>query len=178
MKRRRAAIDLLDLVVYLAMFLIIIAFLYPTFSRAKKNTQRANCQLNQKQIAFALLQYAADNDGDLPRHNWVAMAKPYVKDSAVFRCPSKGAPIGGSDYFFNDHLFKKQLENIKSPQTLILMGDGNDDKPLSKFPSAWLKDENSPAWRHIEGANYCFADGHIKWLTPDRVLSDFRVVNP
>ncbi len=175
MKRRRAG-TLGDHAVTMAVWLIMFAFLFPVFSRARDNSRRANCLSNQKQIVMALWQYTADYNGDdLPSRDWVALIKPYVKENAIFRCPSKNGGQGKSDYFFNSRFLKRELQAIKKPETLVLLGDGNDDSPLIQLPAAWLKDENSPAWRHLDGANYGFADGHIKWLKATRVNRYFRV---
>ncbi|BCM91535.1 hypothetical protein IAD21_03410 [Abditibacteriota bacterium] len=178
MKRRRASIDLVDVIVHLAIFLIIIAFLVPSFSRARNNARRASCQLNQKQIILALWQYAEDNNGISPGRDWVTLVSPYVKEGEIFRCRSKGSAQGKSDYFFNARFLKREFEAIKKPETLVLLGDGNDDSPLMQPPALWLKDEYSSAWRHLGGANYGFADGHIKWFKANRINRDFRMVMP
>jgi prepilin-type processing-associated H-X9-DG protein len=35
---------------------------------------------------------------------------------------------------------------------------------LMSIPVKWRSDAKSPLYRHLEGANFAFADGHVKWL--------------
>ncbi|MGI8711249.1 MAG: H-X9-DG-CTERM domain-containing protein [Acidimicrobiales bacterium] len=42
---------------------------------------------------------------------------------------------------------------------------------MAALPASWLNDKNSPAYRHLAGANYAFADGHTTWYKPDQVLN-------
>ncbi|RYX82983.1 DUF1559 domain-containing protein [bacterium] len=175
---RRRAFTWLEFRWQLAIFLILTALLIPKFMGARENARRANCQSNLKQIGLALQQYVTDNGGDLPSRHWPALLKPYIKEDRVFRCSTTSGPKGASDYFFHARFLEKPLKGSASPPTLILLGDGNDGLPLARFPDSWRTDENSPAWRHIEGANYCFADGHVKWLKSKRVTDDFRMVIP
>ena len=55
----------------------------------------------------------------------------------------------------------------------ISLGEGNDGADLSDArysfsapPPAWISTSYSPLHRHRGGANYAFADGHVKWLKP------------
>ena len=160
-----------------SILLVLAVILFPVFARARENARRSSCQSNLRQLHVALRQYAADYDGQLPVTECATSLKAYTKRSSTFRCPSKGSRTGASDYFFNARFLKKKLGDIPSPQTLVLMGDGNDGAPLTQLPSAWPTDEYSPAWRHMNGANYGFADGHVKWLEPGRVAPDLRMVN-
>lgn len=65
------------------------------------------------------------------------------------------------------------MPNIEVPFATILAGEGEDDAPtwtsLRQLPPRWIADETSPAWRHRKLANYLFADGHAKWLAPERI---------
>ncbi|BCM91536.1 hypothetical protein IAD21_03411 [Abditibacteriota bacterium] len=175
--RRRYAAAWPEYAVVLSIWFILALILYPVFSRARENARRATCMSNQKQIANALLYYAADNNGNLPGHGWVSLITPYVKTGDIFRCPSKSEALGKNDYFFNARFLKKNVDDIKKPQTLVLLGDSKDDSPLSQLPAEWVRYQESPLWRHLEGANYGFADGHIKWLKAQRINQDFRVVS-
>lgn len=176
--RRRRGIDIVDLVVNSAICLILIAMLFPVFARARNNARRSACQSNLKHLEVALWQYVADNNGVSPSGKWDASLRPYIKESRVFRCPSTGETRGASDYFFNARFLKKPLNALSAPQTLILMGDGDGSAALAQLPPAWTQDNSSPAWRHLDGANYGFADGHIKWLKPGRIDRNFRMVSP
>ncbi|RYX82984.1 DUF1559 domain-containing protein [bacterium] len=177
MKRRRAG-TLIDHAVTLAVWVVLFAILVPVFSRARNNARRATCQSNLKQICLALWQYTEDSDGVLPTRDWVSLTKPYAKEKDIFRCPVKNDGRGRGDYFFNARLLRRELGGISAPQSLILLGDGSDDSPVARFPTGWRTDESSPAWRHLEGANYAFGDGHVKWLKASRVKSTFRMVMP
>ena len=37
---------------------------------------------------------------------------------------------------------------------------------------------NKPTGRHLDGSNYCFADGHAKWLKPEVVSAGLAAGNP
>ena len=147
---------------------------------ARHNARRASCQSNLKQIGLALQQYAWDYDDQLPLRSWGRPVAAYTKSLPLFQCPETNATNGTSDYFFNARFVRAQLGLIKSPATLILFGDGQDDAPLdvtlTQLPTDWRTDESSPAYRHLDTANYLFADGHVKHLKANRVTKDFRMV--
>jgi len=57
-----------------------------------------------------------------------------------------------------------------------MAGEGNDgtdvtDATYSKtsLPPNWLSDRTKPPWRHLGGANYLHADGHVAWLKPNEI---------
>ncbi|BCM91532.1 hypothetical protein IAD21_03407 [Abditibacteriota bacterium] len=167
----------------LACFLLSTAMLRPLPMRARGNASRATCQSNLKQIGFAFQQYAQDNNDRLPSRYWGESIALYAKKDSVFQCPETPDNKGTSDYFFNAHFLKgnlREIGEIESPATLIFLGEGLVDVPLNttlaQLPSAWFKDEKSPLWRHLNGANYGFGDGHVKWLKAGRVDRNLKVV--
>ncbi len=154
--------------------------LFPCSCGSRERARRSSCQSNLKQIGLALREYAQDNDGRLPLRRWVAPLAVYAKTDVIFQCPSTPNEVGASDYFFNSHFLGRPLAQIASPQALVLCGDGQDGAPLNitlpQLPEAWRTDEASPAFRHMDTANYLFADGHVRSLKANRVSFDFRVV--
>ncbi len=115
---------------------------------------------------------------------WMDALQPYQKSTQVFQCPSEKNKADGedatkqgfTDYWFNQRLSGVEYEKLPFPQNVIAFGDGNDgtDKTdarysLSQLPSGWITDNLSPAYRHLDGANYAFADGHVKWLKPQAI---------
>ena len=166
----------------LACFLCLgVAILRPLPNRSYLNARRVRCQSNLKQIGLALQQYAQDYDEHLPLRRWETPLLDYTKES-IFQCPSAETNATGEtgDYFFNNRFLGEPLGKITSPNTLIFVGDGLDnatDATLFSLPTRWRTVRDSPAWRHLDGANYSFADGHVKWLKVNRVNRDFRVVS-
>ena len=63
----RSAFVFSELIVVLAALAVLAAILFPTFSRARRNAARNNCQSNLHQIGLAWLQYARDSDGTMMR---------------------------------------------------------------------------------------------------------------
>ncbi len=68
------------------------------------------------------------------------------------------------------------LKDFASPAQTILCGDGNDGSEntnarytLNVLPPSWISTEKSPARRHLDTANYLFADGHVKSLRPQSI---------
>ncbi len=180
----KRAFTLVELVVVVAIILVLAAILYPALQRPHGGSERrAQCASNLKQIGLGVLQYAQDYDDKFPlvsRHGsrgWSQDLQPYLKSWELFQCPSgpRHAPKT-SDYFLNSHLAGLSQVKLPSPSRSILSGDGPDDASLSSHLSALPPDattnENSFAQRHIGRPNFLFADGHVKWLTPDKVSNN------
>ena len=148
----------------------------------RERARRASCMSNLKQIGLALAQYARDYDADFPptkssMGGWVALLQPYAKSEPIFQCPSDRSSAGKtSDYFFNARLAGAATTKLAAPASIIALGDGLSDQSfdahLRQLPVSWTSDSASPAYRHFDGANYGFADGHVKWFKPQKITID------
>lgn len=118
MKQKRiAAFTLVEIVVVLGAVTVLASILLVVFSRARERGQHTVCQNNMQQIALAINQYAADADGYYPvvlyvlnkntahakRVEWNDAIAPYIKNTAVFRCPRNQLSRNRSatDYYYN-----------------------------------------------------------------------------
>lgn len=95
---------LIELLVVIAIIAILAAILFPVFAQAREKARQAACLSNEKQIGLAVMQYAQDYDETLPLDGyfpwysfkvndvgvpkWMDEIYPYVKNTAVFTCPS------------------------------------------------------------------------------------------
>jgi len=91
------------------------------------------------------------------------------------RIPQANQP-GFTDYWMNRNLSGIGSEKIHNVNQVIMFGDGDGSAPqstasyaINRLPATWLQSSDSPAKRHLGGANYAFADGHVKWLKPGQV---------
>lgn len=120
---------------------------------------------------------------------WSQMIQPYVKSTQILQCPSEPNPPiartgmegnGYTDYWANRNLMNdptptSETSLIYSANT-VMNGDGRDGNPNiddDGRPDYWRYSEplNSAALaRHLEGNNYAFADGHVKWFRFGKVL--------
>lgn len=163
-------------VVGLVVNLLVYWFWRPYGSSAP----RSACQSNLKQIGLAFLQYEQDYEAVLPpartgsATGWADAVQPYVKSWPLFQCPSaSGNTARSTDYFLNARLSRAFVPKIKKPSVTLLLGEGEDDAPtwanLRQLLPRWIADEISPAKRHSQGANYGFADGHVKSFKPGAI---------
>jgi len=139
------------------------------------------------------------NDASISETNplgWVDALYPFTKSNQIFWCPcqeasgqrnsstTKPSDRDYTDYFLNRRLAGIDTEkNNLSPFT-IMLGEGNDGTDaanarysLSTLPPAWIANKESPLYRHLEGANYAFADGHVKWYKPTAITNKKPDVN-
>ncbi|HOS91872.1 MAG TPA: DUF1559 domain-containing protein [Armatimonadota bacterium] len=91
---------LIELLVVIAIIAILAAILFPVFAKARAKARQTSCLSNLKQLANAMLQYAQDSDEGFPTHatqcsygvtqslQWFEQLQPYIKNTAVFQCPS------------------------------------------------------------------------------------------
>jgi prepilin-type N-terminal cleavage/methylation domain-containing protein/prepilin-type processing-associated H-X9-DG protein len=129
---------------------------------------------------------AAVNAGGNP-YGWADAIQPYIKNEQVLQCPSdstsaSGTPTAGdyTDYFFNNNLSGIGESSLNYVSNTVLNGDATGDTARNPGAGATLSGCNAysggctdsanslallnAAQRHLDGANYSFADGHVKWL--------------
>jgi len=189
-KSLRGAFTLIELLVVIAIIAILAAILFPVFGRARENARRSSCQSNLKQIALGVKQYTQDYDEKFPQEGsttvtnpgWAYLIQPYIKSEQLFQCPSEtgtlvptGATVldrsitgGFTDYYYNYNLGQLNEAALVSSSNTIMNGDGSESAGHYNVTSA----PGTPSQgRHFDGANYSFADGHVKWLRYGKVLA-------
>jgi prepilin-type N-terminal cleavage/methylation domain-containing protein/prepilin-type processing-associated H-X9-DG protein len=137
---------------------------------------------------------------------WNTLIQPYIKNGTgnppidgVFKCPSWTSKTGalrsygwnigwnnaspaysnGFGYYPLDGTPYRALAEIGRPADTIFCGD------ISEYPTGsnqlyivWVN--GNPAYtpgRHQGGANYCFADGHAKWVKQDYAYANRDLFN-
>jgi prepilin-type N-terminal cleavage/methylation domain-containing protein/prepilin-type processing-associated H-X9-DG protein len=178
---------LIEILVCLAVISLLAAILLPVLGRVRENGRRAACSSNLKQIALSFSQYLQDSDGRYPPDGttpvdgWALGLQPYLRSESIFQCPSddETAPAGATqliraqspgftDYYYNYNLGAGFLEaQLPKSSATVLLGEGGigDSEPNAANYSRSttpLMLSGGPL-RHFQGANYAFADGHVKW---------------
>lgn len=166
--------------------------------REKSRRSSCQSNLKQMGIAFAQYAQDYDDHlplpvgGDhsetygTPPFGWAEALLPYSKSINILYCPSDVWPsLDGqipkgffSDYWMNARLSGRKQSALAT--TIIMVGDGIGDKrgtaryattaPPTQTPTCGGQGGNcQSAWKHLGGANFLFADGHVKWLLPEGV---------
>jgi prepilin-type N-terminal cleavage/methylation domain-containing protein/prepilin-type processing-associated H-X9-DG protein len=194
---------LTELVIVLAIILVLAWVLFPVMHFHKPGgARRSSCQSNLKQIGLGFRQYTQDYHEKFPQtigsvsghmYGWADGLQPYAKSTEMFQCPSEATrnlgkdprKIGYTDYWMNSRLAGVRDRDVKEVAATILAGEGNDGTDatdaryaIDELPAMWLNDTKSPIYRHLEGACYAFADGHVKWLKPEKIKAKLLAKDP
>jgi len=128
--------------------------------------------------------------------DWWEGIYPYVKNYQIYVCPDRDewGPFNYwgrtfqvfPSYGFNGNLRGLKLARINAPAQCLMLGDCCHPMgdaawrftwPLA--PGGWpdkchtAVDQRNPDWAiHNQGNNYCFADGHAKWLSANSFWAD------
>ena len=127
---------------------------------------------------------------------WAYAIQPYLKSEQIFQCPSETAPPppgtdlltragtnGFSDYYLNYNTVSvadpaanpvvgtgRSEASIDYSSNTIMNGEGTGISGDATANSYQLSPPGAGRARHLEGANYSFVDGHVKWMRPERAL--------
>ena len=213
----RRAFTLIELLVVIAIIAILAAILFPVFAQAREKARQAACLSNLKQLGLAFLMYTQDYDECLPdrrdlkntlgfrpwgvawppsdpRGGWAEVVlEPYIKNKAVWRCPSVTGRMAGvvqveqgaSNYWlwrFDRPDDPIALDNFwgKSPEQAVSdLKQANNPtagQPESVAEAELAVDPYFPKTIpsvsaalkgravHNGGRSRLFLDGHAKWL--------------
>jgi prepilin-type N-terminal cleavage/methylation domain-containing protein/prepilin-type processing-associated H-X9-DG protein len=127
---------------------------------------------------------------------WAYTLQPYIKSEQIFQCPSEstsppaGATLearamlaGFTDYYYNFNMGAGSVvgtgvneASLTYPANTVMNGDGgsgSDSADLPGLDSAGHYNKTNVPFnggvRHLEGSNFSFADGHVKWLKRDAI---------
>lgn len=166
------------------------------YSWRRPPMMRAQCQSNLRQVSLAVLQYSHDWSQTLPpvamsptgatwpsTYGWADAVLPYATSRTVFLCPQETRhdanalpwQPGYTDYYFDAQVKGCSLSALNNSANSVLLAEGNDGGARTtaryagdRVPPSWIESAASPAARHLDGANYSFVDGHVKWLMSSR----------
>ncbi len=193
--RKQAGFTLIELLVVIAIIAILAAILFPVFARAREKARQTSCLSNVKQLVLSINMYTQDYDECLPmsRHRsnptyswagWNTLVEPYVKNTQVFICPSSdsasvsyGCPCSDT-YSTMMYNAGRALAKVERPSEtyLIFCGmSGYDHIPINCWPGTCGCTPNYLAFRHNEGTNVGFVDGHAKWMKDSAVIQNTRL---
>jgi prepilin-type processing-associated H-X9-DG protein len=170
------------------------------FTYSGENRRLLSCQSQQRYASLDFLQYTQDYDEKfppvissaspigavaLPASGWVGAVYPYGKSITNYFCPTdinccsfNPNTKGFISYWYNSNLASIKRNDLAFPQSTLVLGEGDDGKDISdatysksSLPPDWIANPNSPAWRHLNGANYLMADGSVHWLRSDGVTT-------
>ncbi len=188
--RKKSGFTLIELLVVIAIIAILAAILFPVFAKAREKARQASCSSNLKQIGLACTMYFQDYDERLLhyRHEapgntsilWRDMIAPYIKNTQIFTCPSAATEQGyGWNYRYlgwpnaggTSASAASSLAEVTSVAETVMIGEANYSVVFNPWqaPAATLHDLYTK-YRHNDGTNLAFVDGHVKWLNKSTVL--------
>jgi prepilin-type processing-associated H-X9-DG protein len=193
----------LELLVVIALLALLAGILFPVFARARALARRTQCLSNLRQLAGAHLLYVQDWDEKLPpwilpgparqgepetSRAWTTFLQPYLRSHAILRDPDAPPVVAteqGPPYLADYSLLTWERAGRR--------GDPKD--PAQRWPGPplslghvvrpsetiqWMDGRTAATWsagafwRHGDGLNAAFVDGHAAWMT----FQKFRRTSP
>lgn len=154
---RRRGFTLIELLVVIAIIAILVAILFPVFSRAREKGREASCKSNMKQIGTAIQQYLDDWDGCYPDHASPRFPQAFVDSGfAEYRTPYSNE-MGGAWISWFTHRYRYKVGNSYQPAGIArTLRSYVKSLDVFKCPSEWkTRPIDSPTWLpYEEGSSY------------------------
>ncbi len=189
---RKRGFTLIELLVVIAIIAILAAMLLPALSKAKAKATQAYCYNNNKQMGLAMLMYADEWGGRVPRGNepfWWQVFIPYLggrsatKDQygrvKVYTCPAYPDKRQVICYVVNAWQFSSLQDKIGSE----LVGLQNVSRIQRPVATIYFADNESAAWRPIftatniigsDSLNDVWSPNHLPYGANGQALSGER----
>jgi prepilin-type N-terminal cleavage/methylation domain-containing protein/prepilin-type processing-associated H-X9-DG protein len=171
-KTAKTGFTLIELLVVIAIIAILAAILFPVFARARENARRSSCQSNLKNVGLGFQQYLQDYDELFPQSSgtWASVSlQPYIKSTQIFTCPSDPLGTAAVPYSFgyNGNMAQANQSSLAASSLTVLNYEVGSVAAGSEVVGTTVA--AGDADRHLEGSNFGFADGHVKWFQQTRV---------
>jgi prepilin-type N-terminal cleavage/methylation domain-containing protein/prepilin-type processing-associated H-X9-DG protein len=166
MKRaRHSGFTVIELLVVIAVVAILVALIFPIYSRVQAGGQAAACLSNLRQIGAGLNAYLNDNNMIMPT---LQLARSSLNDTApvidntfdryltekrVFVCPSDNLHLGattGTSYFWNVALNNQPVANLN----FVNLTTTSSHIPILSDKQGWHQYLDNKV-------NILYADGHV-----------------
>ncbi len=130
----------------IAFFVWAIVSDVPLWHPVRHAVETKACQANLKHLGAAMRMYASDH-GFPPAANWETAIAQRVEKPSYLHCPA--APESPLLSYAMSGDLATMSSDIEARATKPMLFDGRAGLVIE---------------RHEEGANYCYADGHVEWL--------------
>jgi len=179
------AFTLVELIVTMAVIAILAAMLFPSASSAIQRAQTTRCAANLHKIGIGVIQYAGENNGQLPSalsygittgDTMILALEPYLENKTkVWDCPSNPQlrAAGFTGYVQGNYASAFYFGHPGSgalPYTLLQINEFDRNKRwLLADMDAWnyanaIIAKAAPLPVHQKGRNVLFADGRVEWI--------------
>lgn len=194
LRGRQRGFSLVEMIVVVAIIMLLAAILLPVLEAAVGKAESTSCLSNLQHLGMAARLYCDDYDerivpARLPAGGptticWDVTIQPYLHNRLILVCPSDEAPrrLAGAQcelhsYGINLELAEVggylgcalRLLDLDDPAGCVLFCELNGQRFATHGVSYDVDGlQRVAVRRHGNGANYAFADGHTKWLLPER----------
>jgi prepilin-type N-terminal cleavage/methylation domain-containing protein/prepilin-type processing-associated H-X9-DG protein len=201
----RKGFTLVELLVVVGIIAVLAAISLGIYPVALQHANCAGCGTRMRGLALAFVEYAADNDGQLPGRTtgssdkWPVLLLPYVSDPKNYVDP--GDPVAravpssqlasdtanNSSFFFNgfndlgayqDPGIQVSLMSLSNASNLALIGQkvhGSTEYYMDFVEGNENDVLNKTAY--FKGANYAFADGSARFISLANYNDQMWLVN-
>ncbi len=158
MRRHGRGFTLVEILVVAGILALMMGILIPAMVKVRESGRRTTCANNVRQIGLALLAYATEHKGELPRIRW----KKDVVSPGVYFPPPADSPDPFAATYYNDSsagLFL--LVRQERLPTKIFVCPGTDDVPddLGGMPASERSNfsKNVPDTDGVRTRSYSYA---------------------
>lgn len=141
-------LNVVEALILLWIVAVLAATLNPLCENKSDQAPTADCQSNLKELCVAFSAFLNDNGRFPDSGNWIEPLGSYVTDSRLTACPI--GPRRTVSYKMNPSLSGRRRFQVADPYSTVLLYE--------------VDQAGRPAFRHNDGGNIAFVDGHVRWF--------------